>query len=130
MGLASMIPALLNEQVHIGARCGCRVDVAVLGDVEFDRDESLVVDGNGCRIAGTRVDPRSAGREQCVRVGFSQATIGAGDQGNRVLDVHDSLWRDEGNYISTIGRVIEKCVWSGPGEWRSWSSWSGRRRGI
>jgi hypothetical protein len=71
MGLASIIPGVVDEQVHVGACRGGRVDVLVLCDVEFDRHESRVCDSDRGGVAGTLIDLRSAGREQCVRIGFS-----------------------------------------------------------
>ena len=59
------------------------MNVGVLGDVEFDRDAPGVRDGNRGWVAGTGVDFRGTRREECVRVGFSEATVRTCHERNR-----------------------------------------------
>ena len=67
------------------------MDIFVPRDIELERREALVRESDGCRIAGTRINFRGPRREQRIRVCFSEAAIRTRDQGNRVLDVHDSF---------------------------------------
>jgi hypothetical protein len=67
------------------------MDSLVLGDIELDGHEALVGDGDRRRIAGTGVDPCGSRRAQRIRACSSEAAIRARDQGNGVLDVHNSF---------------------------------------
>lgn len=91
---------VVDEEVDVGGGLDGGGELGGLGDVERQGHDTGGVEGDEVRkaveVAGGGVNTLSAAGEKGLNEGSADATVGAGDEGGGVLDLHESSVGGEG----------------------------------